>query len=272
MMNMIKSLLIVVLLCGSQAAEAQFLDRLKKKITEETEKMVIDKTADKAAEKTGEAMDKLLSPDLSMENIFSGIGSLMDTGRLPEKYQFDYLYSMKLTNQWGEILFDYMLNEKEPYMAMKPNMGADLVMVIDEPNNAMVTITGDQVFAMELKSESGDDPEESAEWDSLSDYTVTELPNRTFLGYDCIGHKMENAEHTLIVYVAPEVEGGFGNVFTNKQTNIPPKMQSLAKHYSNGLLMYMQMDDKENKGTKEDASTTMECVSFEKKGVEFRIR
>lgn len=276
MMRMTKFLLVVALLLGVvHSAEAQFLDRLKKRIVDETERVVIDKTADKAAEKTGEAMDKILSPDLGAANIFGGIGSPMDTDRLPEVYRFDYLYSLKMVNQAGDLQFDYLLSKTESYMGMKPNLGVDITMVVDEGNNAIVTMTGGQVFAMEMAGETDTGHiigETDAGLESLEDYTVTQLPNRTFLGYDCIGYRMENDEHSFIVYVAPDMEAGFGNVFKNKQANIPPQMQSLAKHYENGLMMYMEMDDKKNKGEKEDTSTTMECVAFEKANVEIRTR
>lgn len=255
------------------SAEAQFLNRLKNKVINEAEKVVIDKTADKAAEKTGEAMDRILSPDFGIGNIFGEIGSPMDTNLLPEVYRFDYLYSLKMKNEGGELLFDYLLSKKEPYIAMKPNTGADITMVIDEPNNAIVTVTGGQVFAMKLSKEADDDPiADKEEFESLEDYKITQLPNRTFLGYDCIGYRMEDEEHSLIMYLAPDMDAGFDKVFKNKQANIPSKMQSIARHYENGLMMYMEMNDKNNKEKKESASTTMECVAFEKKDAEIRIR
>ncbi len=276
MMKITKLLLVAVLLLGAvQSTHAQFLNRLKKKIVDETERVVIDKTADKAAEKTGEAMDDILSSDLGVDNIFGGIGSPMDMGQLPEAYRFDYLYCLKMANQAGDLQFDYLLSKTGSYMGMKPNLGTDITMVIDEENKAIVTMTGGQVFAMEMDEEAdtghitgeGDDGMES-----LGDYTITQLPNRTFLGYDCIGYRMENDEHSMIVYVAPDMEAGFGNVFKRKQANIPPQMQSLAKHYENGLMMYMEMDDKKNKDKKEDTSTTIECTAFEKTDAVIRTR
>lgn len=277
MMRSIRKIFLVgVFLFGVMySAEAQFLDRLKKKVINEAEKVVIDKTADKAAEQTGAAMDKILSSDLGISNIFGEIGSPMDTNLLPEVYRFDYLYSLKMTNEAGELQFDYLLNKKEPYIAMKPSISADITMVIDEANSAIVTVTGGQVFAMKMT----DDAEEAQDSDiekemleSLEGYKITQLPNRTFLGYECIGYRMENEEHLLTIYLAPDIDAGFDNLFKKKQANIPPKMQSIARHYENGLMMYMEMEDKKNKGGKEDVSATMECVAFEKKDAEIRTR
>ena len=274
MMKTVKIILVGVLLFGiAQGVEAQFLNRLKNRIVEEAEKVVIDKAADKAAEKTGEAMDRVLSPDINIGSIFGELGSPVDVSQLPEVYRFNYLYSMKMANEGGELLFDYLLSDSESYMGIKPNVGGDITMVMDEKNNAMVTVTGGQVFAMSLNTEDSDQlPEQEIDpMEFIEDYKITELPNRTFLGYDCIGYRMENNEHSMIVYVAPDMEAGFQNVFNTKQANIPPEMKSLAKHYENGLMMYMEMEDKNNKGNKE-ASTTIECVAFEKTDIEIRTR
>jgi len=95
-----------------------------------------------------------------------------------------------------------------------------------------------------------------------NDYTFKELPNREFLGYDCIGREMENDEYKFTIYIAPDMEAGFGNMFKSEHANIPPAMQKFALEYENGLMMYMEMMDKKNK-KKKNTSATMECVAFE---------
>lgn len=58
-------LLIAVLIAGVgvSQANAQFLRELKDRAIERSKDVVIGKTAEKAADKTGEAMDKILNPD-----------------------------------------------------------------------------------------------------------------------------------------------------------------------------------------------------------------
>lgn len=268
-------LLVSVFLFGIvQGTEAQFLNRLKNRIVDEAEKVVIDKTADKAAEKTGEAMDKILSQELDVNKLLGEIGTPVDINELPEVYRFDYLYRMKMATGEGDLQFDYLLNKTEPYVGMKPNMDTDVVMVIDEGNKAIVTIAEGQAFAMSMKEDNAvrSENDELAGEELLEDYTITQLPNRTFLGYDCVGYRMENDDHSMIVYVAPDMEASFDHVFDTKQANIPPRMKSWAKHYKNGLMMYMEMEDKQNKGSREDARTTMECIAFEKATREIRTR
>ena len=50
------------------------------------------------------------------------------------------------------------------------------------------------------------------------------------------------------------------------------EMKAFAKKYENGLMMYMEMDDKLNKRKKNDSSITMECVAFEESSTDVRIR
>ena len=111
-MKTAKILLAGILLLGiNQGAEAQFLNRLKERVINEAERVVINKTADKAAEKTGEAMDKVLSPDLGITNILGEVGNPVDVSQLPEVYRFDYLYSVKMGTREGEFQLDYLLNK-----------------------------------------------------------------------------------------------------------------------------------------------------------------
>jgi hypothetical protein len=266
-MRTIKYLLIAALLCGiPHKGEAQILNKLKNKVLDKTEKAIVDKAAEKVAEKTVEATDEMFQPDLG--DILQKAGKPVDVERLPEVYRFDYLYSLKMTAGEGNMQMDYYLNKTEPYLGMKPDAGTDMAMVIDERNNALVTIVNGQAFAMELTIDPQEGMDNTA---SYSDYTITELPNRTFLGYDCLGRRMENDEYTFIVYIAPNTEVGFGNVFKSKHTNIPPAMRSLSKEYEKGLMMYMEIEDKKGKGSKADNSI-MECVAFEKSDREIRTR
>ena len=262
-----KILLIAVILTsfGVSQSNAQFFEKLKKRVLEKTEDLVIDKvadkTADKAANKTGEAMDKLLNPDFG--SLMNPMGKKVDMSKLPASYNFDYLYSMKMTTQEGAVDMDYYLSKTEPYMGMKMNMGEDknmnMSMVFDEGNKTLFTFVNGMAMATEMDLS---DAATTEDVDMYNDYSFKELPNRTFLGYDCIGREMENDEYKFTIYIAPNMEAGFGNMFKSKHANIPPSMQKFSKEYENGLMMYMEMVDKKNK-KKKNSNATMECVAFE---------
>ena len=261
-----KILLVAVILTsfGVTHSNAQFLKKLKKKVLEKTEDVIInkaaDKVADKASDKTGEAMDNLLNPDFG--SLMNPMGEKVDMSKLPASYKFDYRYAMKMSTQDGTIDMDYYLNKTEPYMGMKMFMGEDknmsMSMVFDEGNKALITYVNGMAIATEMDLNEDIDEDE----DMYKDFTFKELPNRTFLGYDCIGREMENDEYKFTIYIAPDMEAGFGNMFKSKHANIPPSMQKFSKEYENGLMMYMEMVDKKNKN-KKNLTATMECVAFE---------
>lgn len=262
-----KILLIAVILTGFGVSQsnAQFLNKLKKRVLEKTEELVIDKAADKvadkAADKTGEAMDKLLNPDFG--SLMNPMGNKVDISTLPASYNFDYRYAMKMSTQEGEIDMDYYLNKTEPYMGMKMNMGEaenmNIMMVFDEGNKTVLTNMGGMIMATEMDLSETLDEEDM---NMYNNYTFKELPNREFLGYDCIGRKMENEEYKFTIYIAPDMKAGFGNMFKSQHANIPPAMQKFSQEYKNGLMMYMEMVDKKGE-KKKNTNATMECVAFE---------
>lgn len=242
---------------GTVNANAQFLKELKNQALERSKEVVIGKTAEKAANKTGDAMDKILNPDFS--RFANPGGKKVDMSRLPDFYSFDYRYALKMTTAEGAIDFDYFLSKTEPYMGAKMNMGMDMSMIFDEGRKIMFTYVNGMGIATEMDLNEAMDEEDV---NMYNDYTFKELPNREFLGYDCIGREMENDEYKFTVYIAPDVEAGFGNMFKSEHANIPPAMQKFAGEYENGLMMYMEMMDKKNR-KKKNTSATMECVAFE---------
>lgn len=259
-------IILVLLFLGLESASAQLLREIKNRAIERSKDVIVAKTANKAAEKTGEAMDKFLNPDLS--KLANPAGKKVDMANLPDAYHFTYLYRLKMSTSEGDIGFDYYLNPNESYMGAKMDVGMDMTMVFDEGNNVLLTIVNGMPIATEM--DSGEDFDED-ELNLLNDYTIIELPNREFLGYDCIGRQMENDDYKFIVYIAPDVEAAFGNVFKSDLASLPPAMQTTAKEYENGLMMYMEMHDKKNK-RKKNTSGTMECLAFEPAEMIIRAR
>ena len=252
-------LIIVILLAvvGIDTSDAQFLKDLKDRAIERSKEVVIGKTADKVADKTSQAMDKILNPDFS--KLTNPGGKKVDMSQLPDSYKFDYRYALKMTTTEGVIDLDYFLSKTEPYMGAKMNMGMEMSMVFDEGNKVMFTYVNGMAIATELDLDSEVD---DAEINRYEDYTFRTLPNREFLGYDCIGREMENEEYKFTIYIAPDMEAGFGSMFKTEHANLPPAMQKFAGEYENGLMMFMEMEDKKNK-KKKNTSATMECVAFE---------
>ena len=256
-----KILFLIVLLIGAGTinVNGQFLKELKKRAVDRSKQVVINKAAEKVADKTSQAMDKLLNPDFG--NLMNRGGKKVDMSKVPATYNFNYRYALKMTTGEGAIDIDYYLNNTEPYMGVKMNMGMEMSMVFDEGNKLMFTYVNGMATATEMDFKSELNQEDM---DMYNDYTFKELPNRKFLDYDCIGREMENTDYKFTIYIAPDMAAGFGNMFKSDHANIPPVMQKFSKDYENGLMMYMEMVDKKNKKKKKkNTSAIMECVAFE---------
>lgn len=240
-------------ICNSQA---QILKKLQQRVVDRAENVIVEKTAQKAADKTSDAMDKILNPNFGAMG--KGSGKKVDVSNLPASYNFHYKYSIKVSSNQGEVQFDYYLNKTEPYMGVKMGTGVDMTFVFDEGNKVVFSSMNGMKSASEMALLTDDEDD----LDAYNDYKITELPNKTFLGYDCIGRQMENDDYKFIVYIAPNMETSFGKMFRSDQANMPPAAQKLSKDYENGLMMFMDMTDKKSK-KKKNASGTMECVAFE---------
>lgn len=249
------------------SANAQFLNRLKNRVLDKTEEVIVDKAANKAAEQTADAMDKILNSKL--EGLFDFGGKAVDISQLPEVYHFDYNYTLNMASEGGEMQMNYLFNKNEPYIGIKTEASPDIIMIFDSPKNTVIIKSNETVFAREIKT----DPELSdVEIDNDLNYIFTELPDRNYLGYNCKGYQIENEEHKIIVYFAPEINVKFGNTGGRGIANMSKEMKAFVKKYENGLMMYMEMDDKLNKNKKNESSVTMECIAFEESDTDVRLR
>ena len=253
----------ILLICSfififSSTVEAQFLNRLKNRIVERTEDVIINKAADKAAERTSEAMDKILNQNL--DGLFNvGTGKIVDVSELPSEYKFNYLYKIKMATGEGDMEMDYFFNKNESYFGARSQMAPDMIMVFDIDKNLFVIKTGESVIARQIDLDANLEMEEE---DFYNDYTFKELSNKEFLGISCPGYEMENDENKFVVYIAPDVGVGFGSANGSKIVNMPKEMQTFSKKYEKGLMMYMEMENKLDAKKKDKSLTSMECIEF----------
>lgn len=269
-MKKILLLVCTIVMMGNQA-DAQFLKDLKKKVEERTKEVVEFKTADKAGQVTENAMDKILNPNF--KGMGAGkIGKPVDTASLPDSYSFQYRYALKINTSEGDMTIDYYLNESASYMGIKMDAGMDFFMVMDDENKVMVNFINDQAIATSL--DIGEELDEGEDNNfNYDNYTITELPNKEFLGYDCIGRKMESEDHTFIMYMAMDMPVTFNNeAFGSGPNTIPAELRSLQSEYQNGLMMYMEFIDNKNTKKKKNTSGIMECVAYEPVELQVNVR
>lgn len=256
--KIIISFCIAFLFCV-QHTHAQFLDKLNKKVEKRVEQTVIDKTADKAAQKTSKSMDKVFEPNLGGMNS----GKKVTPTDVPGSFNFEYRYRMTMTTNQGQKMdMDYFLKPDSPYLGVKMNQGMEMFMVMDGDKNInyMFMESGGNKMATATSLDAADITD-TEEYD-MSDYTVTDLPNKTFLGYTCEGKKMENDDYVFTIYYTNDAELSFNDIFKTNPERIPDAVKSQFEGVEGALMMYMDVHDKKNKG-KKSTSGTMECTVLE---------
>lgn len=273
-MKKVKFILFSLLIFGiSFNAEAQFLKQLKKQVIDRSKEAIIDKTANKVADDVSDKVSDQLSGAISnalgssmegMEGIIAPLGKMKDIESLPATYNFDYIYSMKMnTDEGGEMLIDYYLNKSKPYMGVKISASGDIIMVFDDQNKALVTKLGDKTIATALSYDEDIETDDN----TLADYKITKLPNKTFMGRDCIGRLIENDLHSMTVYIDTKSDASFGNMFNSKHAKVPANMKTIYGAES-GLVMYAEMNDK----TDSNPKVTLECTNFGKTDMTIKTR
>ena len=254
-------LLTFALLLISSASHAQFLKKLKKKAAQAIENVVVEKTADKAAEMAGKSMDKIFNID------FNGIQ--VEPSVLPESYDFEWKYTMQMKDKKGNKNMTYYLKPDSKYFGFQPEMenqvmANEMFMVFDQELDVMAMFMDTESGKMGqlLKSPTVDIEDETEhEANNMEDYTFKEIGTKTILGYECQGFQIENDEIKMIMYVAMNAPVSFNKVYgghvKTKPKGYDPKWMEKAE---NSILMEMEIINKKRK----KYSTKMTCVALEK--------
>ncbi|MDP3946153.1 MAG: hypothetical protein Q8Q51_09670 [Lutibacter sp.] len=246
-------ILIMLILC-STTTNAQFLKDLKKRVEERLVETVIEKTAEKVSQKASNSMDRAFDLDLKTNNQ----GKKISPQNLPGSFDFDYKYRLSITNGKGAMNLDYLLKSEANYLGIKADMDSEILMIMDRGQNInyMFMNTVDDKICTSTELIINNEP------CNLSDYTVTELPNKTFLRYDCKGLRIENSDYVFTMYFTNETPISINDVFKTDSSRFPTIIQSQLQGSENALIMYMEMKDKKNKGKKSN-SGIMECTLLE---------
>lgn len=271
MKKLVKPLMIYVFLLSffGSPVHAQFLNKLKKSIEDKVEQTVINKTSDKAAQKTDQSLDKVFDAKLGGNKKTKKI----TPENVPSSFEFDYQYRLTMTTATSKTKMDmdYFLKPEATYMGVKMNQGQgqEMFMIMDGQTNInyMFIETGDNKIATATSIDGDEIIIENQDY-NYDGYTFTDLPDKTFLGYNCKGKKMENDEYIFIMYFTNEAPVTFNDVFKTDTDRIPKAIKNQFKEGENGTMMYMEMKDKLNKG-KKNTSGTMECTLLEPQNFTF---
>lgn len=256
-MKILKLTTIAILFFCGGVVQAQFLKNLGKKVENKVENTIINKTSNKAGKETGKAVDKVLEPEPS-EKQDKKTSKKTTSKNLPSSYEFEYQYRLTMTTTQGKLDIDYFLKPGASYLGSKMNQGVEMFMVMDSDSNTnyMFMDSGGNKIAT-ATSMNGNEIINASKNDK--DYTITDLPPKTILGYKCIGKQMENDEYLIKMYYTTDAGISFNDVFQSGNDQIPDAMKIHFNSAEGALMMYMDMIDKKNKG-KKSSSGTMECT------------
>lgn len=264
MKRLIQMTFLALFMVASLPTHAQFLKKLGKKINEAAENTVTKKSANKTSDEVGKGMDGIFSSKKRKK----GDAKI---SKPDNQYKFDYHYQMEMKTDKNTAMMDYYFKPHSDYAGMAlAQEGMNIFMVFDykkEVAYSFMKTQGRKMYASTSLDLNTDNDWVNDQY-TKSDYTVTTLPNKTFLGYSCKGKQIENKEWKFIMYYTTEVAVSFQNILNaSKNDNSNPSVLSkYFKDAENGLMMYMDTVDKKHRGKN---SITMKCVDFEKSSHDF---
>ena len=168
---------------------------------------------------------------------------------LPNSYEFDWKYAteMVMESQKKDVIdLTFLLRKGANYqgtlMSDRKNKG-NATMVFDEGLNTMVMFMesqGNKIVQMFPIPEAKDS-------NNAIDFTISELPPKTILGYSCKGLQLENDKYIAKVYHASDTPISLANFLSfagQKSMNLPDLDPRIIEQFSNGLVMEMEFEDK----------------------------
>ncbi len=207
----------------------------------------------------------ILLATLLIVNLSNAQFGKADKVKLPETYDFDYEYKLKMTHKKDAITLDYYLKEGAEYFGFnsdeisKSNPEANMFMVMDTKLKVMamfMEMMGKKIVQKsKMKASDFDSNDED-----LFGYDFKQIDSKTINGYECEGYVSENDKHKITFYITDDVPVSFNQIFGSNVKNLPKGFNPewMKKYAENGLMMEMIFEDKK----KSKNSMTMQCMSF----------
>jgi len=199
--------------------------------------------------------------------VFAQFG-MSNNVNLPDNYNFDYNYKLKLTHKKGDFILDYYLKQNANYfgfdnseMMKESNVNTKMFMVMD--SEAKVTAMFMEMMGKKIVQKTKlKESEFNTDNSDMSDYTFTEIDSKTINGYECEGYISENDKNKITFYITDDVPVSFNQVFGSNMKSLPKGFNAdwMKKYAENGLMMEMIYEDKK----KSKNNMTMQCTTIEK--------
>lgn len=240
---------------------AQILKNLQKKVAKSVENTVTNKVADKAAAEAGKSVDNILN--FQMGNSGLGMGyEPVDHAEIPEVYEFDWSYVMKMETRQGDMIINYLLKKDASYFGFKlPENDMHMVMDPSRNLNVMYMNTEGNKMVMATKIPEISPGEMAADDAGADEFSFKKIENKTIMGYDCTGYQGENSDMIFTFYVTTEPDISFSEFYKVDKAALPKGFDPNWIEDGNGIMMQMVMEGKKN----DKDNTTMTCIALEKR-------
>lgn len=239
--------------------QAQFLKKLQQKVSQQVENTVSKKIADKAADEAGKSVDNMF--DFSIGDGFARGYEPIDYAEIPEIYEFDWSYVVKMETGQGDMTINYLLKKDAPYFGLQLPEN-DMQMVMDPSRNMNIMYMNSEGNKMVMATKIPEiSPGEMAGDLEEDEFNFKKVGNKTIMGYDCTGYQGENSDMVFTFYVTTEPDINFGDFYKSDKSNLPKGFDPKWIEEGNGIMMQMIMEGKKN--SKNNA--TMTCVALERK-------
>lgn len=241
--------------------QAQLLKKLQKKVEQGVENTVTNKVADKASAQAGKSVDNMLDFQMGNSGFASGFEQI-PYADIPEEYNFDWSYVVKMETRQGDMMLNYFLKKEAHYFGFKLPEN-DMFMVMDPSRNMNVMYMNsngnNMVMATSLPATGPG--QLTADDAQAADLSFKKIGNKTIMGYNCSGYQGENKDMVFTFYVTTEPDINFGDFYKSDKTNLPKGFDPKWIEDGNGIMMQMIMEGK--KSAKDNM--TMTCIELEKK-------
>jgi len=234
-------------------APAQVLRNLKKKLIQPAEQ---------------EATDKAMEHQYNNSGFPLGTGQA-DLSEVPETYEFDWRYVLKMENEHGETHLNYFLKKDAAYFGIKLQNSEEMFMVMDNSRNLTVNYMNSKgnkmIFASRISKSTFSETEAENERDET---TFKKIDSKTIMGYKCRGYQAENKDGVYTFYITSEPDISFMDMYKSDNAKLPANFDPKWIEDGNGLMMQMILEDKKNAKN----NLVMTCIALEKQSVSLRKR
>jgi len=261
------TLSLLISLFTFNSTQAQLLKKLKKRVQEATEDVIVEKTAEKAAQETGKAMDSLLQIDPDYQPYSEAqLQQLMvqNSADFPMEATYEFhtrvTYQMEFSSKDNSSIVDYGMwfSENENYMATQvknikskeknqQDMPASMLSVIDEKNKIMIIFMEDQKMAQVLSMEKIKEisVEENKEENTNTDFEGLKKTGQTkkILGYSCEEFVAVNDENNFSIWITNELELFQKNMFYSINESLGGNTFKNIPKDAKGFMMEMHFEN-----------------------------